>query len=74
MPRATASAMGAAKRAHGPRDRSWDGMKRRSAGLGLTALLGALAAACSPLLTFDRLVPKDRAGTLIAKGLPYGPG
>lgn len=49
-------------------------MKRRSAGRGLAALLGSLASACSPLVTFDRIVPKDRAGTLIARGLAYGSG
>jgi len=47
-------------------------MKRRSLGLGIAALFGSLAAACSPLGTFDRLVPKDRGGTLVAKGLAYG--
>lgn len=52
--------------------RSGNGMKRRSIGLGIGALLGSLATACSPLTTFDRLVPKDRGGTLIAKGLAYG--
>jgi acetyl esterase/lipase len=39
---------------------------------GALALLGALCAACSPLTTFDTLVPKDRGGVLVAKNLPYG--
>lgn len=38
----------------------------------LIILLGALIAACSPLTTFDRLVPKDRSGKLVAKDLSYG--
>ena len=49
-----------------------DGMKRRSLGLGIATLFGSVVAACSPLGTFDRLVPKDRGGTLVAKGLAYG--
>lgn len=48
-------------------------MKRRCIGLGLTALTGSLVAACSPLTTFDRLVPKDRGGELVASDLAYGP-
>lgn len=48
-------------------------MKRRCIGLGLTALTGSLVAACSPLTTFDQLVPKDRGGELVANGLAYGP-
>ncbi len=46
---------------------------RNTLRLGLAALLGSLAAACSPLATFDRLVPKDRGGALIANGIAYGP-
>ncbi|WP_081996322.1 alpha/beta hydrolase [Croceibacterium mercuriale] len=42
--------------------------------LGLAALLGSLTAACSPLTTFNRLVPKDRGGVLVAKDLAYGSG
>ncbi len=41
--------------------------------LRVAALLGSLAAACSPLNTFDRLVPKDRGGVLVAGDLAYGP-
>lgn len=48
-------------------------MTLRISRLGIAALLGPFAAACSPLTTFDRLVPKDRGGTLVAKGLSYGP-
>jgi len=44
----------------------------RSVRLCLAALLGSLAAACSPLNAFDTLVPKDPGGTLVAKGLAYG--
>ncbi|WP_137897967.1 alpha/beta hydrolase [Sphingomonas sp. 2SG] len=40
--------------------------------VGVLALLGSLAAACSPLTTFDRLVPKDRGGVRVAKDLAYG--
>lgn len=40
----------------------------------LGALLGSFAAACSPLTVFDRLVPKDRGGALVAKDLAYGSG
>jgi acetyl esterase/lipase len=40
--------------------------------VGVLALLGSLAAACSPLTTFDRLVPKDRGGIRVAKDLAYG--
>lgn len=40
--------------------------------VGVLALLGSLAAACSPLTTFDRLVPKDRDGVRVAKDLAYG--
>lgn len=46
---------------------------RNALRLGLAALLGSLAAACSPLATFDRLVPKDRRGALVASGIAYGP-
>jgi len=46
----------------------------RSVRLCLAALLGSLAAACSPLNAFDTLVPKDPGGTLVAKGLAYGSG
>lgn len=52
--------------------RSGNGMGRRSIGLGIGALLGSLATACSPLGAFNRLVPKDRGATLVAKGLAYG--
>ncbi|WP_235511951.1 alpha/beta hydrolase [Sphingomonas sp. Leaf23] len=52
--------------------RSRNGMRRRGIGLAIGALLGALATACSPLGAFDRLVPKDRNGTLVAQGLAYG--
>lgn len=31
-------------------------------------------AACSPLTTFDALVPKDRAGTRVASAIAYGEG
>lgn len=55
-------------------DPAGGGRRQRSIGAGLATLIGALAAACSPLSTFDRLVPKDRGGTLVAKGLAYGPG
>lgn len=37
-------------------------------------LLGALAAACSPLAAFNTVVPKDGGGRLIAKGVAYGEG
>jgi len=40
--------------------------------LGVLALLGALCVACSPLTTFDTLVPKDRGGVLVARNLAYG--
>ena len=33
-----------------------------------------LAVACSPLKTFDRLVPKDRGGARVAEALSYGEG
>ncbi|MFS0771175.1 alpha/beta hydrolase [Sphingomonas sp. 1P08PE] len=39
----------------------------------MAALLGSLAAACSPLTTFDALVPKDRGGIRVAKDVAYGP-
>jgi len=45
-----------------------------SARTAVAVLLGSLAAACSPLTAFDRLVPKDRGGTIVARGLAYGPG
>jgi len=48
-------------------------MMRNGVRLGLAALIGSLVAACSPLGTFDRLVPKDRGGTLVAQGIAYGP-
>ncbi|MGR6330021.1 alpha/beta hydrolase [Sphingomonas sp. XXL09] len=51
---------------------SRNGVRRRGAGPGIGALLGALATACSPLGAFDRLVPKDRGGALVARGLAYG--
>ncbi|KQM66291.1 MULTISPECIES: alpha/beta hydrolase [unclassified Sphingomonas] len=47
-------------------------MKRRSLRMGFAGLFAGLVAACSPLGTFDRLVPKDRGGTIVAKGLAYG--
>ena len=41
----------------------------------LLLLAFALAAAsCSPLGTFDALVPKDRGGIRVAAGVPYGAG
>ncbi len=46
---------------------------RHCARLGLAALLASLAAACSPLNTFNRLVPKDRGGALVARDIAYGP-
>ena len=49
-------------------------MTPRSLSLRLTVVVGSLAAACSPLRTFDRLVPKDRGGTLVAEGIAYGAG
>lgn len=49
-------------------------MTPRSLSLRLTVFVGSLAAACSPLRTFDRLVPKDRGGTLVAEGIAYGAG
>ncbi len=39
----------------------------------LFILLGSLIGACSPLTTFDRLVPKDRGGERVATDLAYGP-
>lgn len=51
--------------------RSRNGKRWRGVGPAIGALLGALATACSPLGAFDRLVPKDRSGTLVARGLAY---
>ncbi|MBB6503664.1 acetyl esterase/lipase [Sphingomonas endophytica] len=39
----------------------------------MAVLLGALVAACSPLTTFDALVPKDRGGLRVARDVAYGP-
>lgn len=47
--------------------RSRNGVRRRGVGPEMGALLGALAAACSPLGAFGRLVPKDRGGTLFSR-------
>ncbi|MEG8038680.1 alpha/beta hydrolase [Sphingomonas sp. LR60] len=49
-------------------------MRQRRIRAGLASLFGSFAAACSPLSTFDRLVPKDRGSSLVAEGLAYGPG
>ncbi len=38
----------------------------------MVALLGLLASACSPLLTFNALVPKDGGTRLVAHDIPYG--
>ncbi len=38
----------------------------------LPACLSLLVAACSPLATFDRLVPKDSGGRRVAEALSYG--
>ncbi|MDZ7282863.1 alpha/beta hydrolase [Sphingomonas sanguinis] len=38
----------------------------------LPASLSLLIAACSPLTTFDRLVPKDGGGRRVAEARPYG--
>ena len=38
----------------------------------LAPLLAFLAAACSPLSTFDALVPKDRGAGRVARNLPFG--
>lgn len=38
----------------------------------LPASLALLAAACSPLTTFDSLVPKDGGGRRVAEAQPYG--
>jgi acetyl esterase/lipase len=48
-------------------------MMLRRARPALVILLGSLTGACSPLTTFDRLVPKDRGGELVARDLSYGP-
>lgn len=37
-------------------------------------LVSALAAACSPLRTFDALVPKDPGVVLVARAAPFGSG
>ncbi len=45
-------------------------------GKGIAAALVSLllAGGCSPLRTFDTLVPKDPGGWRVAKGIPYGEG
>lgn len=43
-------------------------------GVRLSLGLGLLLAACSPLATFDTLVPKDRAGVRVAAGIAYAGG
>ncbi|WP_454280735.1 alpha/beta hydrolase [Sphingomonas sp. Marseille-Q8236] len=48
-------------------------MRRSGVRAGVTALLAVLAASCSPLTTFDALVPKDRGGIRVAKDVAYGP-
>jgi acetyl esterase/lipase len=48
-------------------------MMPRRARPALVILLGSLMAACSPLTTFDRLVPKDRGGERVAGDIAYGP-
>ncbi|TCP37579.1 acetyl esterase/lipase [Sphingomonas sp. BK235] len=48
-------------------------MSRPTARARMAVLLGALVAACSPLTTFDALVPKDRGGLLVAREVAYGP-
>ena len=51
--------------------------KLRAAKLGrgrwAGAVLGALAAACSPLRTFDAVVPKDGGVRLVARDAAFGP-
>jgi acetyl esterase/lipase len=49
------------------------GMMPRSISTSAIALLASLAASCSPLTTFDALVPKDRGGARVARDLAYGP-
>jgi acetyl esterase/lipase len=44
------------------------GMKR------LASLVGMIVAGCSPLKSFDALVPKDRGGVRVASAMPYGEG
>ena len=45
----------------------------RSAAAGLLLMvLSALLAACSPLRTFNSIVPKDRAASLVERGSAYG--
>lgn len=48
-------------------------MSRPTARTRMAVLLGALVAACSPLTTFDALVPKDRGGLRVARDVAYGP-
>jgi len=48
-------------------------MSRPTARARMAVLLGALVAACSPLTTFDALVPKDRGGLRVAQDVAYGP-
>jgi acetyl esterase/lipase len=49
--------------------------KSRLLGLLLLVVVGLLAAgACSPLRTFDLLVPKDAGGGRVAAGVAYGEG
>jgi acetyl esterase/lipase len=38
------------------------------------AMLGAMALTIDPLGTFNALMPKDRASTRVAQGVPYGAG
>ena len=51
-------------------------MTRAKIGRGRVAgaVLGALAAACSPLRTFDALVPKDGGVRVVVRDAAFGPG
>lgn len=40
---------------------------------GASMMIAAVATACSPAATFNRLTPKDKEGRLLAKGESYGP-
>lgn len=44
----------------------------RSRRVALSLALGLMVAACSPLKTFDALVPKDSEGQRVASGVAYG--
>ena len=44
----------------------------RSRRVALSLALGLMVAACSPLKTFDALVPKDSKGQRVASGVAYG--